>query len=405
MNSTEIVLYNRASTGKIKVIELYLTGANLVTRWGYLPGAMQETSETGKAKNVGKANEVTPEQNAADLFRRKVKKKKDEGYVEEILQLTGKTDPFALPKQFAPAKPKAKITDDALQFLLDSGNCFSTEKRDGQRAFIFIMPDGEVKIMSRRMEDYTEHLPFIVGCMAHVPAGTILDVELVSHGDHDDYDYVGSILRSKPKKALEKQMAGVPLIPYVFDILYHEGHDVTSLPYLERIRIIEEIGHETPMLMATPTWAQTMDELKHRLHVYVARGGEGLVIWDGTAPTVLRYDGKPSRKGGAYKMKPTYEDDFYVRGFEYGNGKNAEVVGALFIFQKNQNGDEIAVGKCGGFAGDSDIRRQLLGEDLKGGSLVVQVEFSKRLKDGLRFPVMQRIRRDKEAKECIYNED
>ena len=240
--------------------------------------------------------------------------------------------------------------------------------------------------------------------METLPVGTILDVELIAHPEHDDYDYVGSILRSKPKKAVKKQSdTGDFLIPYVFDMLYYWNNDITTKPYLERINLLKKVAHDLPMIMVEPYFMQTIDQVKKMLNEYVAKGGEGLVLWNGSAPTKIRYDGKPDRKGGAYKMKPVYEDDFYVRGHELGNGKNADVVGAVFIFQRDKDGNEISWGKCGGFAGDSSIRKELLKEDLTSGSLVVQVEFSKRNKAGLRFPVVQRIRRDKTAKECIYH--
>jgi len=409
-----ITLYNTTSTGKTKVLEVSVDGDTLTTRWWQedkdKKSKVQETSEKGKAKNVGKANEISAPQNAEDLFDRKVTKKKEEGYTENEADLKVEHDPFSLPRQFAPAKPRAElITDAELEALIDTGNCWTTEKRDGQRAFIFKMPDGSVRVMSRRMKDYTENVPQIVASVKHVPNGSILDVELIASQYDDDYDYVGSILRSKPEKALDKQeKAKRPLYAYVFDALYWDGDDITHLSFLERHEFVEQVvlSAFTPndyLMRCHPLQAQSVKQVKAAYKMALKDGLEGFVIWDGTAPTVLRYDGKPSRKGGAFKLKPVLEDDFVVYGFEHGKGKYERVVGKLHIGQYNTKGEFVPWGKCGGFAGDSSIRETLLKEDLTSGTLVVQVEFSKRNKTGLRFPVMQRIRRDKAARECIYN--
>jgi ATP-dependent DNA ligase len=368
---------------------------------------MQHTIEFGQIKNAGKANEISSEQNIQDIFDRKIKKKKDEGYTEDLKSLQiAINNPWTLPKQFAPAKPVAFIADVALQKLIDNGDCVVTHKRDGQRAFLFKFPNGSVKIMSRRMEDYTAHLSHLDNrdlVVNDLPNGTIIDMELVADEHTDNYNYVGSILRSKPNKAFSKQVKGGFLWGCVFDVLYWEGKDVTGISFADRQNLLV-LRNRSSFLVPVERWVpQNIGTIKTKLKEYTGRGGEGFVIWDAASTTRIRYDGKPDRRGGAFKMKPVFEDDFYVRGFEYGKGKNAGLVGALFIFQRDENNNEIACGKVGSFAGSSKIRRELLDMDLESGELVVQVEFSKRNKDGLRFPVVQRVREDKRAHECIFS--
>lgn len=407
MTSRSITLYNLASTGKVKVLKISVFDDQLETEWGYLDGAMQTTVEFGDIKNEGKANEISAEQNAQDLYDRKVKKKKDEGYTEDLGALeSAANSPWELPKQFAPAKPKASITDKALTKLIEDRNCLVTLKRDGQRAFLFKMPDGTAKVMSRRMEDYTELVPHLADDLVRnkgIPNGSILDVELVANAEKDNYDYVGSILRSKPGKANDDQLHNGLLIAYTFDVLYWDGEDITGTPYRDRLSKLSGNLFESTITRVDPFLPASLAEVKNYLKSVVADGAEGYVIWDASSTTKIRYDGKPDRKGGAFKMKPVYEDDFYVRGYEMGKGKNAGVVGAIYIFQRDAAGNEIPCGKCGGFAGDSKIRRELLDMDTESGEMVVQVEFASRQKSGaLRFPVMTRIREDKRSSECIY---
>jgi len=398
-----VKLYNKASTGKIKVLEISVSEDKLTTRWGYQGMKMQETTETGKGKNVGRANEVSASENAEDLFDRKVKKKKESGYVEDISLLEKVNNPWKLSDKFCAAKPKASITDAALQKLIDERNCIATVKHDGQRCYIYIMPDGAIHIMSRRMKSYTDLLPHICASIAasNVPKGSILDAELVKDVDKDDYDYVSSILRSKPNKAIEKQQNDTPLFVRLFDVLYWDNMDITLLSYANRLsRILAVSNHNVETVESRHI------ENRYQLDLLMDRvidsGGEGLVICEASAPTKLRWDGKPDR-AGKWKMKPSLRDEFFVTNYEMGTGKHEKVVGALFISQYDKDGNIINCGKVGCMAGSSDIRKDLLQENLKDGSLVVEVEFNERQKSGaLRFPVLQRIRRDKTPEECIY---
>ena len=113
---------------KTKYIVLVLDGDTLTSRWGKIGGKEQTTSHTYKTINAGKSNELTPEDAALADFFRKSEKKKREGYqqvdeIKEFVESKEETLNFDDPQtSFTLSKPVTKISDKALQKLIDSGN-------------------------------------------------------------------------------------------------------------------------------------------------------------------------------------------------------------------------------------------------------------------------------------------
>ena len=143
-------LYAKSTSGKTKFIELEVDGAYLITRWGYADGKIQETKELCEAKNTGKVNATTAEQQAIEEFERKKKKKMDEGYTENkmiigILQVD-KPDLSNLQKRFCPCKPIAKPPKDAL-----SGEYLADRKYNGVNLIITKERQHSGHIYTRRI--------------------------------------------------------------------------------------------------------------------------------------------------------------------------------------------------------------------------------------------------------------
>ena len=96
-------LYGRATTGKIKmwkatVRKLGDGTAYLEVEHGYLDGKKQLDSRMiEEGKNIGKANETTPYEQACSEARSVFNKKKDEGYAETIDDIKDESSGFFLP--------------------------------------------------------------------------------------------------------------------------------------------------------------------------------------------------------------------------------------------------------------------------------------------------------------------
>lgn len=80
-------IYKLDSSGKIRVLHVYTEGAELIQESGLLNGIMVEHRSTCTSKNIGKANETTPETQAEFEARAKIQTKMSEGYYTlEILE-------------------------------------------------------------------------------------------------------------------------------------------------------------------------------------------------------------------------------------------------------------------------------------------------------------------------------
>jgi bifunctional non-homologous end joining protein LigD len=107
-------------------------------------------------------------------------------------------------------------------------------KWDGFRAIV--STEGPLRVRSRRGWDMTEH----VGFLAELPVRAVLDGELVAldeEGKPDFPELCGCVLM---------RQRSTPLTFIAFDVLSVEGEPVTSQPYSERRRILEDLKLDAP---------------------------------------------------------------------------------------------------------------------------------------------------------------
>jgi ATP-dependent DNA ligase len=103
-------------------------------------------------------------------------------------------------------------------------------KWDGFRAVV--STEGSLRVRSRRGWNMTEHVQFLV----HLPVRAVLDGELVA------FDHEGKPDFPLVCEAVLHRHASIPLTFVAFDLLSVEGRSVTREPYVERRRILEEMG-------------------------------------------------------------------------------------------------------------------------------------------------------------------
>ena len=128
----------RKSTGRSSRQNVWFIGVEgdtVITRWGLLDGAIQETKDVpGSCGVEGHADYQTPEQYAVFCMERDIRKKKETGYVEYIngkpTETVANSIDFSkpLPKNLTFCKPKTSISDKKLSQVK---NPIWTQKRDG----------------------------------------------------------------------------------------------------------------------------------------------------------------------------------------------------------------------------------------------------------------------------------
>ena len=289
-------------------------------------------------------------------------------------------------------------------------------KLDGVRA-IARLEGGTVRLTSRRNNEMTPQYPAVAAAVGKQPANSlILDGEIVAFDANGVPSFERLQQRINLTNPVEIKQADrdIPVVYYVFDILYVDGVDVRRVPLEARQALLRR------SVMPTPS-----------LRLVEAFDADGLTAYE--AATSLGLEGlMAKRRDSAYdsgnrsqawlKVKSRLTDEFVVVGYTSGLNSRASTFGALAIATRDASprgaGRLVPVGRVGsGF--DERTLRSLLARlqtmavpspplevtreqaaDVTWvrPELVVEVEYAQMTSDGnLRAPVFMRLRDDKPA--------
>ncbi len=242
--------------------------------------------------------------------------------------------------------------DEARQMEEDYHAWIVQPKLDGCRALLHI-EDGRVKITSRTVSEVTYRLSEFQGNLPHLTAGmttltgTILDGELVCPAHCLDtgstiaettLQATMAILATSPDNARRIQDGQDAHVQFhVFDVLRSRGQDVTPLPLMERLDILEQALRQSlnPFIDAVPSFVVNKPDIHRRI---LAAGGEGTAWKRADAPY------EPGRRVEHWiKRKATVEIEAVITGFKQGNDGHAHVVGAVEFGVRDRGGSVVAV--------------------------------------------------------------
>lgn len=403
----KVILFSKTSKGKIKQWSIWTEPNGYVCReWGQKNGKLQLTKDKVKQKNVGKSNETSLEEQAELEAQRILEKKKEEGYSKNINSANKSEINWAdaiLPKTFAPSKPQTSITYEDEQKLIKSGNAIYQRKHNGMRAFLITGEQYTINnIYSRRLEIKTANFPTHELCMKFFDRKSIFDCEVVVN---DDPDLVKTIFGAKPEKAIERQEK-LKIKFIIFDILYHDGKDITNLSYEQRYNILEQVISDVDMVTECATY-DFIDKVENiNKPKKIPEDWEGLILRDKTSPTKIRWDGKPDRKSGSFKIKKTETADLVCYEWMYGKGKLSDTVATLKLGAYDKKGNLVHVCESGSGL-DGKSREEILKlSPNKKNKFVVEIKYEEYIpKSGsLRLPIFLRVRNDKEPLECLLED-
>lgn len=354
------------------VWRIYVQGDRVYTQHGLLDGAMQDTSYQGKAKNVGRSNAITAEQDALAEARRDCRKKLDfEGYDEyfngsnidrRYQDISVQHLLTNLPSSFCLYKPSNNLYDQ--KKLLEKarkGEVVYTFKRDGLAYWVVVDYFGQVQFYSRRsrrwhdkegpkeLEDGTldhstvvpwsarfPHLVEAVQCLK-LPPGSMMAVELCGWHEHkEDFIWVSSLTKSLTPKSLADQATRKPTL-YWWDTPFLGGEDMTKRRVMERYAFItahwsQNCYHPSVMSFIQPIqYTRSYPSPEDAADYAKSIGFEGYVVVDPEAAygdKGWNLKGKPDRPSTCAKLKPRHEDDFVAlwdpekKWGTYGSGRH-----------------------------------------------------------------------------------
>ncbi|WP_393971997.1 ATP-dependent DNA ligase [Oxyplasma meridianum] len=288
----------------------------------------------------------------------------DIGYIADLLR-KGKIEDLEKigPEPMIPMKVMlAERLPDIGDILAKMEGTASLEyKYDGMRAQIH-KKEKEVRIFSRSSEETTGQFPDIVkNVLSTFKADSlILDGEAVPFNPEtgDLYPFQAVSQRRGRKYHLDEISDDIPIVVFLFDILYKNGEPLQNLPYLKRREILKETFQEdNSFKLSSSLVTSNKDEAEKFIEESISSGCEGIVAKNITDKSIYRAG---SRGWLWIKYKRDYEAnlgdslDLVVIGAFSGHGRRKGTYGALLMASyNNETGIYQSVCKLGtGFTDD-----------------------------------------------------
>lgn len=372
-----------------------------------LTGRTLKQIETDKKSDVWESSK--PKQNAASSGdadhiledkpgKKATKAKKKDSSPIPAFTAEDVADAKKLKKIPADWKPQlATLADD----VFDSDEWVFETKYDGYRALIQIQ-GGKAELVSRNGLSFNKKYAPLVKAFGQIKDDMILDGEIVvedtkgkSHFQWLQY-YNDNPGRGKLKC-------------YVFDILYFNGFDLTSLKLLQRKRILEALLKENDQIIYSK---HAIGKGTKALKQAEKEGGEGLI-----AKKINSLYHVNKRSKDWLKIKITKEQEMVIGGFTDPQGGRTAFGSLLLGYY--EDGKFVYSGKCGtGFNEESlkDMHAKLKKLEVKESpfavkpkergahfvkpELVAQIKYTEWTETGsLRHPVFIALRNDKDPKD------
>lgn len=252
-----------------------------------------------------------------------------EGGVEALKKLKVEV---GKPIRMALAERVSRVED----IIKKLGKCSVEPKFDGFRCQIHKKGD-KVKIFSRNLEDNTHMFPDLVEAILNqIPNNEIIiEGEAISYNPETGEFYPFQItVQRKRKYNISEMIELYPLQLFAFDILYSDGEDITSLPYLRRRNKLEEVIKEGDKIFVTKNIiTNDPKEIQVFFEECITEGLEGIVAKRLDAPYQAGV-----RNFNWIKLKRSYQShlidtiDCVILGYFKGRGHRAKFgIGALLV--------------------------------------------------------------------------
>jgi bifunctional non-homologous end joining protein LigD len=284
-------------------------------------------------------------------------------------------------------------------------------KLDGQRSLLW-RRSSTVRLITRNAKDCTSHYPDLAeAILRNDTAPLIADGEIVAfRGEITSFSRLQERMQNARPSAA--QIAAVPVVFYLFDLIWFDGYDLSALPLLARKSALRHaIAFEDPI-----RFSEHLDEDGEvAFRAACEKGWEGIIAKRASSPYTH------ARSNDWLKFKCVNEQEFVVVGWTEPHGTRSGL-GALLVGY-HEDGELRYGGKVGTGFGERELAMltRRLGPleqpappvaDTKGLSrngvhwvrpeLVAQVGFGEWTPDGkLRHPRYLGLRDDKRPEQVV----
>jgi bifunctional non-homologous end joining protein LigD len=206
-------------------------------------------------------------------------------------------------------------------------------KWDGVRA-IAHADAGRLVLTGRNGTDFSGRYPEVQALADHQSARRmVLDGEVVAF-DPDgrpSFERLQSRMHLGSDAAVRRRMSDIPVTYVVFDLLWLEGHSTLALPYVDRRKLLAELG------LGGPAWRTPAHREGEGAALKRASEEQGL---EGIVAKRLDSAYEPGRRSTAWiKIKNQCVQEFVVGGFTPGSGGRSASLGALAVGVREHTGE------------------------------------------------------------------
>ncbi|MDQ3996756.1 MAG: ATP-dependent DNA ligase [Gemmatimonadota bacterium] len=252
---------------------------------------------------------------------------------------------------FRPVQPmladSADDVADAMGAAVGTTGAALEWKLDGARIQVH-RADDRVAVYTRNLNDVTSRVPEVVDAVRSFRARElILDGEVIALAvNARPLSFQDTMRRFGRRLDVELLRAELPLTPYFFDVLLHDGEETLDRPFADRLRLLDSIvpkSYRVPRLVTAD-----VDQAKRFQAEALERGHEGVIVKSLAAPYAA------GRRGSAWiKVKTARTLDLVVLAVEWGSGRRQGWLSNIHLGARDpNNGGFVMLGKT--FKGMTD---------------------------------------------------
>ena len=328
-------------------------------------------------------------------------------------------------QQFNKAKPMlCKLADKPFsdpEFIFEN-------KWDGERILIYVSKD-KIELKTRNENKISEKYPELINGLKEAFRGqeAIMDGEIVTFDEKgiSSFQKLQNRVGLTKKEDIEIAEKEIPVVLYLFDILYLNGANVGKKSLLERKEILKKVIKENKTIKLTPNEKEKGKEFFKDAQ---QKGEEGVI-----AKRIDSQYLENKRMDSWQKIKIVHGQEAVICGYIAGTGSRQSTFGSLILGLYIKESELVYVGKVGtGFT--AKVLKELfsklkslktekspfglnahqrvagknppkLGEEIFWikPNLVAQIGFQQWTKDKkMRMPRFLGLRDDKKPRECIF---
>ena len=241
-----------------------------------------------------------------------------------------------------PIRPAAAERLPHAQAIMEKiGTCIAEPKVDGFRLQIHIDNTKKprfIAFFSRNLQDMSHMFPDLAEQFKKLPVDSIIcEGEAIAYDPHtQSFLPFQETVKRKRKHGIEKAVEEFPLRVFIFDLLYLNGKELLSEPFLDRRKKLAQVlehADTDALIMINETRVNTAKELEGYFYSTIAAGLEGVVV---KRPDSQYTPGK--RNFNWIKLKRQEEGhledtlDCVILGYYAGSGKRATFgIGAFLV--------------------------------------------------------------------------